>query len=198
MNPKILLLIALSFAGAFLSSCVNLKPVASITQSYALGPVESQSTRQNTARSESIFIRRPHVPTYIDSRRLVYRAVNGEVKEVPGARWAEPIVEGIARASSLFLNEATGHDTVEGYYPWPNADKDASQLSIEFMRFSATEAGEVQVVARWTLERASGETKSKLFSSKELEWKAAEPESLIAAYNTALKDLVEEVVDSLN
>ena len=204
MNKTKLTLIALSIGGVLLTSCVNLKPVVPKSQNYTLGPVEIQAVdqvdqlEQGTAVSEAIFITRPHVPTYLDSGRLVYLAESGEVKQVPVARWAEPMVEGIARATALYLNESTGLGTVVGYYPWPNSNVDAIRLTLNFLRFSATETGEVHVVARWTLKHSTGEIKSGLFSTEELRWTVAEPESLVAAYNDALKALAVEVLDHLD
>ena len=180
----------------WLSACVNLKPAPSQTFNYTLGPVEAAAPPQARMQAESIYILHPQVPTYLDDDRLSYRLASGEVKNMFGARWAEPLTEGIARAMSLLLSES-GLVVVEGYYPWPNTSLEAARLSLNFQRFSATESGEVQVVARWELKQADGPTVSGQYASDSLSWTVGEPDTLIAAYNRALRALALEVGENV-
>lgn len=197
MISKILLVSSSLLCLVLLTACVNLKPTPFEAQSFTLGPVEMEAMEQVAVASEPIYIIRPQVPTYLDSTRLSYRLASGEVKNMPGTRWAEPLAEGIARAMSLYLSE-TSLGPVEGYYPWPNSSTKALRLSLEFQRFGATETGEVQVVVRWTLKRSAGQTKSGLFVLGTLSWDAGQPDALVAAYNQALKALALEIERSLN
>lgn len=177
-----------------LTACVNLKPVPSQTESFTLGPVGMQPQGDNQLSSEGIYIMRPQVPTYLDGSRLSYRAASGEVKNLPGARWAEPLSEGIARAMSLYLS---GPVAVEGYYPWPNTSSESSRLSLNFQRFGATNSGEVHVVVSWSLKRTSGKVITGQYISDSLTWVVGQSDSLIVAYNQALKALASDVGDSL-
>jgi len=174
------------------TSCVNLKPVPSETESYTLGPVVAVPTMQGSNSSETIYIMRPQVPTYLDGSRLSYRSASGEVKSMPGARWAEPLAEGIARALSLYLS-GSSLGVVEGYYPWPNTSPAASRLSLHFQRFGATDSGDVQVLVRWSLKRAGGQTISGQYLPQSLNWSVGEADSLIKAYNEALRALSREI-----
>jgi len=191
----------LSLSAAFLcllglAACVNLKPVPSETESFTLGPVEMTAKAQHGEGKEAIYIIRPQLPTYLDGSHLSYRSASGEVKSIPGARWAEPLAEGIARAMSLYLS-GSGLGPVDGYYPWPNTTPEASRLSLNFQRFGATDSGVVQVVAQWSLKRADGRTISGQYVSESPDWSVGQAESLIAAYNEALRALAHEVEKSL-
>lgn len=179
-----------------LSACVNLKPVPSVTESFILGPVDMVGRSNTLMEGKPVFIARPQLPTYLEDSRLSYRSANGEVRNIAAARWAEPLAEGIARAMSLYLG-ASEQIAVKGYYPWPNTATDAARLSLNFQRFGATDSGEVQVVTRWTLKQAGGVSKNAQFVSEALVWQTGEPESLIAAYNKALKALALEIEKSL-
>jgi uncharacterized lipoprotein YmbA len=175
-----------------LASCVNLKPVPSQTRSFALGPVDTTVAPEALASGDSIYILRPQVPTYQDGSRLNYRSASGEVMSLPGARWAEPLAEGIARATSLYLAPSK-EASVQGYYPWPNTSAEAVRLSLNFQRFGATESGEVKVVARWTLKKPGGKSQSGQFVSETLRWVPGQPETLVAAYNQALQALADSL-----
>lgn len=179
-----------------LPACVNLKPVPSDSKSYTLGPVEMEHRGQSTEANLPIYIIRPQVPTYMENSRLSYRSASGEVIHVSGARWAEPLAEGIARAMSLYLSES-GMGPIGGYYPWPNASDDAARLSLNFQRFGATEAGEVQVVVRWRLAIPEGKSKTGEFVSDAHSWVIGEPSTLVAAYNIALQALALHLKESL-
>lgn len=192
MIRKTLSFFASAICFIFLAACVNLKPVPSITTSYTLGPVDLSPPVRNSTVGEPIYIVRPQVPTYLDGSRLSYRSVSGEVKNIFGARWAEPLAEGIARAMSLYLSKSSSF-SVEGYYPWPNTLTNGSRLTLNFQRFGATESGSVQVVANWTLKDSGGKLKKGQFVSSNLIWDVESPDSLVAAYNSALELLADEV-----
>ena len=185
-----LLTVAVLLTG--LPACVNLKPTLSQGFSYTLGPVEETTVPDSLAGAAAIYILRPQVPTYLESDRLSYRLASGEVKHLSGARWAEPLAAGIARALSLYLAES-GLAAGAAYYPWPNTVADASQLAVYFQRFGATASGEVRIVARWELRPADGQTIDGLYVSDALAWSMDAPDSLVAAYNQVLRALVHEI-----
>lgn len=181
----------------FTPACVNLKPAPSQTVKYALGPVEmaAQQPRGRTS-GESVFIIRPQVPSYLVGMNLSYRLASGEVRGMPGVRWAEPLPEGIARAMSVFLSESSP-GMVEAYYPGLNTSPEASRLALYFQRFDATESGEVQVAARWTLKRPGGNSQTGQYVSEELSWFVGQPETLVAAFNRALQGLAVNIEKSV-
>lgn len=175
-----------------LAGCVNLKPSPSQTESYILGPVNPVAESSAAKIVEPIYILRPQVPTYQDGSRMTYRKESGEVEDMPGIRWAEPLAEGIARAVSLYLSSPK-----VSYYPWPNATEEASRLSVNFQRFGATESGAVQVVAHWNLKRFGGQSLSGQFTSESLQWTPGQPETLVSAYNEALRKLALDIANRL-
>ena len=197
--PMLRKISAVCIAAVFLlglPACVNLKPAPSQAFSYTLGPVDGAALPQPEAQAQAIYILRPQVPTYLDDDRLSYRLASGEVINLFGARWAEPLAEGIARAMSLLISESR-LAVVEGYYPWPNTSPEAARLSLNFQRFGATESGQVQVVARWELKQADGKIVDGQYVSDSLGWVVGEPDTLIAAYNQALRALAQEVGENV-
>lgn len=175
-----------------LSACVNLKPVPSETESYVLGPLEMSSSESIKPGVQPIYILRPQVPTFVDGSRLSYRYSSGELINMPGTRWAEPLAEGIARAMSLYLS-GSGYELVEGYYPWPNTSSDAARLSLNFLRFGATDTGQVQVAVRWTLKMSDQTSKSGHYISRGLTWEVGQANTLVRAYNEALMALASDL-----
>lgn len=184
-------LIAAAFV-LWLPACVNLKPKPSLTKSYTLGPVEAAAVEEVRLLTEPIYIFHPQVPTYLDNPRLSYRLASGEVIYMHSARWAEPLAEGLARAMSLLFTEFSPGQAVE-HYPWPNSVPEASRISLNFQRFGATATGEVQVVVHWEFRRPDGNIVKGQFASEGLSWVVGDPDSLVQAYNQALRALTLEL-----
>lgn len=173
-------------------ACVNLKPKASLSKNYTLGPVEAASLEEAQLLSEPLYILHPQVPTYLDNPRLCYRLTSGEVIQMQSARWAEPLPEGLARSMSLIFSDiAPG--LVAGHYPWPNTMPGASRLSLHFQRFGATASGDVQIVAHWEIRRPEGDIVKGQFASEGLTWVVGDPDSLVKAYNQGLRVLAHEL-----
>lgn len=175
-----------------LPACVNLKPVPSQTKSYTLGPVEAQVPDAAITQKALIYVVCPQLPTYLDSAWITYLSADGELNKLADARWAEPLAEGIARAVSLYLSGA-GVGSIEGYYPWPNAASKSTRLSLNFERIGALESGAVQVVVSWTLKQSDGTSKGGRYNSDNLHWEVGQPETLVAALNSALRELADEI-----
>lgn len=192
MIRKLFVLTAVSLALLLCHGCVNLKPAPSLTENFMLGPIDMAGTEQTQPGREGLYILRPQLPTYQEGNRLGYRLATGELQYLPHARWAEPLADGIARASAQYFG-AVGLGSVEGYYPWPNTAATASRLALYFERFDATATGEVQVAVRWSLTRKDGTVDKGYFAAKDLSWQPGQADTLIAAYNQALQALAETI-----
>lgn len=199
MSRKLPALLVASVFLLWLSACVNLKPKASLTKSYTLGPIEAVAPEEAPSQDHHLYILHPQIPAYLDGPRLSYRLASGEVKNMESARWAEPLAEGIARAMALFMSE-TSLIRVVGHYPSPNTTPEASRLSLNFQRFGATASGasgEMQVLVNWELRSAEGEVRRGQFVSAGITWVVGDSDSLVKAYNQALHGLALELAKAM-
>jgi uncharacterized lipoprotein YmbA len=144
IRPLILLIV--SFA---LTACVNLKPKPDSVRLYLLGPVTASAVEAPVGRG--IYIARPDLPTYLEGNRMQYHGEGGELQSVYGARWGEPLQEGIARAISELITQQSGRPGSR-FYPWPKSSDQAAELRVQFHQFGATADGRVQLTANWQLE----------------------------------------------
>lgn len=187
----VLLLLACLFT-ALCSGCVNLKPTADVTKQYALGS-EAGALMLTTEPESVLYIARPNLPGYIEGLHLQYRSANSEVISLSKARWIEPLDQGIARTIGELLLESGKH-TVSGYYPWPQKNRNAAQLKVNFFRFGGSADGQIELSAYWELVGADGEVENQgLFTAKGIEWQVGDAESLVAGLNQALVELVLDV-----
>ncbi|MFU8848796.1 MAG: membrane integrity-associated transporter subunit PqiC [Opitutales bacterium] len=196
MFRKLPALLAATAFLLWLSACVNLKPKASLSKSYTLGPIEAVAPGKAQSQEHQLYILHPQIPAYLDGPRLGYRLASGEVKNMEGARWAEPLAEGIARAMALFMSESSLIRVV-GHYPSPNTRPEASRLALNFQRFGATASGEIQVLVNWELRPAEGEVRRGQFVSAGLTWVVGDSDSLVQAYNQALHGLTLELAKAM-
>jgi uncharacterized lipoprotein YmbA len=187
----------LGFVSVFLialTGCVNLKPKQVETKLYALGAVDSRSAFK--VDGPPLYVARPHLPAYLDGKRLQYRSANGEVKELSRARWAEPLEEGVARSLAEFLTRG-GYAGATGFYPWPKRSKGGLELRVYFHKLGALEDGTIRMAAGWDLRQGSKVQKTGAFDSAEINWNASDADSLVAGINSALDQLAKEIANSL-
>lgn len=192
--PISIIWIVLGCICALLSGCVNLKPKKVETKLYALGAVDSRSAVE--VDGPALYIARPHLPAYLDGKRLQYRGANGEVKELSRSRWAEPLEEGVARSVAEFLIQE-GQQGVTGFYPWPKRSKDSLELRLHFYKLGALEDGSIRMAVGWDLRQGFKIQKSGAFESSEVVWNSNDADSLVVGINSALKQLAKEITDSL-
>ncbi len=192
MKIRALLLLILSCG---LTACVNLKPTAHSVQRYVLGPVAAV-TVQASAGSD-LYVARPDLPTYLEGNRMQYRGEGGELQSLYGARWGEPLQEGIARALSELVAQQSGGQG-GGFYPWPKSSAQATVLRVQFYQFGATADGRIQLAANWQLEGVGGLVTSQgAYIAEELTWTPGQAPSLVAGVNAALVVLAQEILAAL-
>jgi uncharacterized lipoprotein YmbA len=172
-----------------------LKPKADTVRLFVLGSVDAVA-ESSTPATEAVYIARPDLPAYLDGTRLQYRHTDGEVESLRGARWAESLQEGVARALSEFIGVAQGHST-DGYYPWPKLSSATPQVRVRLLQFGATADGLIQLTANWQIEGPAGVTGHGTYLAKGLEWQPGNSQSLVAGYNQALQALAAEIAAAL-
>ena len=191
----LLRLIFLSIVSVGLTACVNLKPRVDATKTYVLGPVELPiaGASQQTERG---YVARPQLPVYMEGTTLKVRSTDGEIRSLDGARWAEPLEDGVARALSHFIELKSG-GVKSGFYPWAQSSKTTNTLYVKFHQLIATADGRIQVSASWELKRASGTPLTGVFTSVDEEWISGDAQSMVAGVNAAIEALAGQISDSL-
>ena len=192
MILRVFVLLALSLS---LIGCVNLKPRDDTRKVYTLGALELP-VADSQQLGERGYIARPHFPGYMEGDGMKVRSADGEIQDLEGARWAEPIEVGVARALSHYLETASG-GVKSGFYPWPQLSFAENVLYVRFHQLDATSDGRIQLSASWEIKRASGEAQSGVFTISDGAWTPESPQSLVAGMNAALEALAIQISDSL-
>jgi len=185
----------LAFAVALaLAGCVNLEPTANEVRPFALGPGEA--LQMSEARGPTVYVERPDLPGYAQGDRMIFREEGGAFETIDGARWAEPMGEGVARALGEWIARVSDR-RLAGYYPWPSGDKEATSVRIRFLQLIATRGGAVHVAASWRVKKPDGATGEGEYASREIRWTPENPETLVAALNEAFRELATAIQTDL-
>ncbi len=178
-----------------LAGCVNLKPREDTRKEYTLGLIDLPRV-ESDQQVERGYIARPHLPGYMEGYGLKVRSLDGELTELDGARWAEPIDLGAARALSHYIEVASG-GVKSGFYPWPQSSFENNVLHVRFHQLIATAEGRIQLSASWELKRVGADSLSGVFTHAEGTWQQDEPQSMVTGFNAALEAFANEIWASL-
>ena len=138
-----------------LSACVNLEPVEDDLRVYARWDLLlSVPKRSFEDLGQVVYIARPDLPSYLTNNRMLIRAAD-EIQSLEGARWVEPLEEGVARALGEYLARAQA-PFVAGYYP----GRASSATLGKFACVSANYPSTRMVVCTWSLAGRSRRTGS--------------------------------------
>ncbi|CAA6689727.1 MULTISPECIES: membrane integrity-associated transporter subunit PqiC [unclassified Lentimonas] len=175
--------------------CVNLKPREDTRKEYTLGLINLPSV-QPDQEVERGYIARPYFPAYMEGYGLKVRSADGELIEVEGARWAEPIDLGVARSLSHYIEVASG-GLKSGFYPWPQSNFEDNVLHLRFHQLIATAEGRILLSASWELKQEGRESRSGVFTFTESTWNQGDPQSMVTGFNVALEAFANEIWASL-
>jgi uncharacterized lipoprotein YmbA len=175
---------------------VNLKPKPDTVRLFVLGSINVEADVEPGAQSTAVYIARPDLPNYLDSTQLQFRHTDGEVQALRGARWAESLQDGVARALSEFIGSARGSST-NGYYPWPQLSAATPQVRVRLFQYGATVDGRIQLTANWRIEGPDGVLRQGTYSADGVSWHTGDAPSLVAGLNAALKALAAEIASAL-
>jgi uncharacterized lipoprotein YmbA len=192
MKLSILFMMALSCS---LVGCINLKPREDHRKVFTMGALELPAVDSQQG-AERGYIARPDLPGYMEGTGMKVRSADGEIRDLHGARWAEPLDIGAARALSHYIEAASG-GVKSGFYPWPQLSFEENILYVRFHEFVATDDGRILLSATWEVKLVSGETRSGVLSINNVMWKPNEPHSLVAGMNEALEALATQISNSL-
>ena len=191
MKAPVLCIISLA---ALLSGCVNLKPKADHTQIFTLAADVPVAT--NLEGQPMVYVTRVEIPGFLEDTRILYRLANGELESFAGARWTDALDEALPRAIAMHL-QSTSRANVRAYYPWSNTTREVAKVAVQFERFSANAAGQVEVVAQWQIELPDGQTKQGRYIATGLQWDGSKVASYVAQLNSGLAGLAETIAREL-
>jgi uncharacterized lipoprotein YmbA len=177
------------------SGCVNLKPTPDLVKTYTLGPAPLEATADGSV-GRGIYVARPDLPRYLSGTHFYYRKLDGELKRIASARWAEPMEEGVARAMSQFL-AVSGDPVSRGYFPWPNRSTEVAELKMSFFRIGAYGDGTIRVQTDWSLIESGETVASGSFKGDALTWETGDPASAVAGLNAGLRALAAEIASDI-
>lgn len=177
-----------------LTGCVNLKPKPDRTQVFALA--SDLPTTTDLESKPEVYVTRVELPGFLEGTRIHFRAANSELDSFAGSRWTEEPAEALPRAIAMHL-QSTGNANVRGYYPWANTAGEAAKISVQFERFSANPAGQVEVVAQWQIASAEGQLQQGRYVASGLQWDGADVADYVAKLNEGLAGLAAKIAQEL-
>lgn len=192
---KLIALFLLSATSLLLNGCVNLKPKPDATALYTLGMNTPPSQSVDTTLPDC-HIARPELPGYLLGTTMYYRTQTGEIALMRGARWGEDLSEGISRSLGEYL-QSTGKAFVRSQYPWPKLDGVTRDVRVLFERFSATDDGQIEVIANWQIRLDRKTIDEGRFQSTNLTWDTSAPNTCVAQLNKALELLANDIAKSI-
>lgn len=190
-----LLFIYLTVLFLGLTSCVSLKPKPDGTKTYALGLSKPVLNGLDVPIKKG-YVARPQLPAYMEGYKLKQISDEGEIVNIPDARWAEPLNIGVARAVSHYI-EVLNSELKCDFYPWARPDDAAFTLKLNFHQLIATSDGRIFISVMWEYRNAADEkAESGFFVNQTQKW-SGDPRSMVGGVNAALELLVAEVFDTL-
>jgi uncharacterized protein len=125
-----------------------LGPRADVSSFFQLSPVAEPSGA--AALPVLLGIGPVSVPGYLDRPQIVTRMSANELALAESDRWAEPLVDDIARTLRFNLAAHLPSSTYV-QYPWYESESPEFAIAVEVLRFEADSAGVVLLRATWTV-----------------------------------------------
>lgn len=172
-------------------------PVADRSTFFDLTPLLALDGRPAGSLDAAVGLGPVTIPGYLDRPQLVTRVGPNELRLASGARWAEPLREGIVRTLQQNLLAASGARSVT-LYPWSTATTVDLAVVVDVVRFEPDERGDAELLARWSVREAPhgrvvAVRESRIAEPVEGNGTAAE----VAALSRALGGLAQEIATAL-
>ena len=136
-----------------LGGCTGFRAVSDPVDYYLLDQYQAVSPDMPwEAGARAVHVKRPHLPDYLNSGRIFYRAGDGSPAYTQRERWGEPIDEGLARVLAQRLSERAGF-RVFSSYPAPPVTRNAYELNLHVMQFELAGDGQVVLDVIWRMDR---------------------------------------------
>lgn len=98
------------------------------------------------------------LPSHLDRPQVVARFRDHTLSVMESQRWAEPLVEGVARTVAENLSRLTGAEKVFLYPFAPGKASASRQVFMDVVRFDTDDAGQAVLDLRWGMKNEKKET----------------------------------------
>ncbi len=149
-----------------LSACVRNSPPIHF---YMLKPTETARLRAETSAGVAapvIGLGPIRVAAYLDRPQIVTALSDQEYKVAEDQRWGEPLVDTVSRVLAENLSNLIPTDKVV-FYPWPPKPKVDAQIGVNLPECHEDAAGQVRLIALWTLKGADTEVSQAKFTCRQ-------------------------------
>jgi len=135
------------------------------------------------------------LPGYLDRPQIVVRVSENEIALTESDRWAEPLVQNLARALEEDLQRLMPSSSYVDY-PWYASSAPDYGISLDVRRFEADAAGRVVLDATWELTADGDAVESR---ATVIEESASTPDraAAVAAQSRALAELSREIASAV-
>jgi uncharacterized protein len=193
--------ITLGFMSLPFAGCTTFSARPDPSRFFTLTPlpqVEEIATKGvNNGAGISLGIGPISFPGYLDRQEIVTRVAQNQVGVSENDSWAEPLDENFARVLSQNLSVLLRAERISAY-PWPIAEKPNYQVAIDVLRFEANAAGDVQLLARWTVRDSSKKNSIQYRESRmSRPARTKSTEAFVAALSEALGEFSREIADAV-
>ena len=161
---------------------------------YVLVAIPPASPPSGDASQGPLVVIDPVVlPGYLDRPQLVSRGEPGELSLSQGERWSEDLSQNATRVLADDLADRIPSDRVGVLQPG-SPNRGGTRLRVEISRFARNSAGQVELVARWSL-RKQGEAEPHLArrSTHRVETGGSATADTVRAMSQALAELSDEI-----
>lgn len=172
--PGILLLLAL------LMSCASPEPPRYFTLKALATPVTGDS-------GLSLGLRPVQVPEYLRRNTIVRESENNRLELLTGARWAEPLEDGLRRVIALNLAATLPSRDVRRY-PWSVKHPPAVVVTLQFLDLAVAE-DKVSLVVESAIAVHEGSASSRLITAQQQLHTGAEAGDIAAAISQLIAGL---------
>jgi uncharacterized lipoprotein YmbA len=172
------------------SGCAGSPPIAD--HDYLLRP---QTPAVGAVAGRSVVRLKPvAIPPYLDRNGMVLQTGASEIRVAKHHRWAEPLDDSIGRYLQVGIaNQA--NVSVETASLTSGGEHDT--VTVRINRFHGTEAGQVRLVADWSVGPSGGEPKLYSFDRSVTQSVSGYP-ALVDAHAELLDELAAAIARSLN
>jgi uncharacterized lipoprotein YmbA len=182
-------------AGVLLTGCLSLR--GSDAASFYL--LSSMTQQRKAAGEEKIVVGVGpiDVPEYLNRPQIVTRRGPNELRLAEFHKWAEPLMDGIARVLAANLAATLPVEVV--FFPWRRAAAIDYQIIVQVHRFDTDPEGNATLQARWALFGRGGSRE--LIASSDLHTANSVAESYadrVGVMSLVLADLSESIVRAVN
>lgn len=191
-TSRLLLLWLLALAG-----CSPLGPRPDPSRFFVLSATATAESGSRTRDGVTVGVGPVTLPAYLQRPQIATRVGPNQVAYDEYTRWAQPLDNGISRV--LVQNLAVLLEPAQvGAFPWLGPPAATYTVEIEIRQFEQSNAGTVELTARWTIH--DGKTKALIVARETTASETAptnDPAAAVAALSRTLATLGRDIADGV-